>query len=136
MRSPLTNLSKKVDNQCFLLELKLSRIQSNVAEFSRDDLWDSFLQNGVGNFLLFCSLRFINDFVMKNNFLEPYNHKKLNILKPIYFSKKSHTVLKILLSAQISWKNFFSKKCFFPGIGAFFTSRKTLIWVSLFCIKN
>ena len=38
-------------------------------------------------------------------------HRNLNISRPICFKKRFRTFLKII-SAQISWKNFFSKKFF------------------------
>ena len=38
-----------------------------------------------GIFLIFGRSSFINNFMVKSNFLAPRNHQKLNILKPIYF---------------------------------------------------
>ena len=59
-------------------------------------------------FLIFCRSRFINNFVVKNSFSENWSHQELNISRPIYFLKNSHTIFKIL-QLQISWKDFFSK---------------------------
>ena len=56
---------------------------------------------------------------MKNNFSEPKNHRKLNISRPI-FQKNG----------------FFFQKNVFQGLGAFFTTAKSLIWASFFSTKN
>ena len=84
-----------------------------------------------GIFLFFFQLRFIHNFVEKNNFSELLNHWKLNISKIIYLQKFLHPVLKIL-STQISWRVFFFEKNFFSGLGAFFTTEKALIWTPFF----
>ena len=87
-----------------------------------------------GIFLIFCRSSFINNFIVKNNFLEPQNHLRLNISKPIYLKKIQHTVLKII-SAQISWKKFFFKKIFFKDLELF--SRLQNYWFGLiFSTKN
>ena len=49
---------------------------------------------------------FINNLIIKNNFSEPKNHWKLTVSRTIHFKKFPQTVLKII-SAQISWKDFF-----------------------------
>ena len=40
-----------------------------------------------------------------------------------------------MISAQISWRNFF-EKVFLQGLGALFTAAKPLIWVSFFSTKK
>ena len=42
-----------------------------------------------GIFLIFCRSSFINNFMVKNNFLKSKNHWKLNISRTIYFKKIS-----------------------------------------------
>ena len=37
----------------------------------------------------------VDNFNVKNNFLEPQNHRNVNTSRPIYLKKFSHTVLKI-----------------------------------------
>ena len=86
-------------------------------------------------FLFFvCQSSFINDFMEKNNFSESQNHRKLNILRPIYFSKFPHPALKIL-SAQISWKGFF-RKTFSSRTWSFFHNWKTTNLSVIFFTKN
>ena len=46
-----------------------------------------------------------------------------------------HTVLK-MLSARISWTDFFFEKHFFQGLGAFFTTEKPLNWAPFFYTKK
>ena len=87
-----------------------------------------------GIFLIFCRSSFIDNFIVKKNFSEPYNYRNLNISRPIYLKKIPHTVLKII-SAQISWKKFFFEKKLFQGLGAFFVIAKPLTWVSFFSTK-
>ena len=79
----------------------------NLAEIFWDDLWDglwdNFIQNSVRNFLDFLS-----------QFFGTVKSPKVKYRK----IKFPHTVLKIL-SAQISWKNFFFKKFFFNDLELF-----------------
>ena len=58
-------------------------------------------------FLIFYRLSFINNFMVKNNFLQPKNYWKLNILRPIYLKKKVSSHCFVDLFVQISWKIFF-----------------------------
>ena len=88
-----------------------------------------------GIFLIFCRSSFINNFMVKNNFLEAKYHRKLNISEPIYFLKISAYLL-VDLNCTISCKNFFFKKIFFKGLGAFSTTAKPLIWASFFSTKK
>ena len=85
-------------------------------------------------FLIFCRSSVINKFIVKKHFLDPQNHRNLNISRPIYLKKIRRSALKII-SAQISWKNFFSK-IFFQGLEAFYTNAKPLIWTSFFPPKK
>ena len=71
-----------------------------------------------GIFSIFCRSSFIKNFIMKKHFLEPWNHGNLNISRPIYLKKISHTVLKII-SAQISWKNSFVENVSFNDLQLF-----------------
>ena len=52
-------------------------------------------------------------------------------VKRFIFKKFLHIVLKIL-SAQISWSDYFFEKYFFQGLAAFFTTEKPLIWAPFF----
>ena len=67
-------------------------------------------------FLIFCRWSFINNFMVKKNFLEPKNHRKLKISRSIYFKK---------ISAHRS----------VDLICIFFTTAKPLIWASFFSTK-
>ena len=69
-------------------------------------------------FLIFCGSSFINNFIVKNNFSEPFNNQKLNISRPTQVKKNPHTVSKIM-SAQISWKKFFFQIFFFKDLDLF-----------------
>ena len=86
-----------------------------------------------GIFLIFCPSSFIDNFIVKSDFWEPWNHAKLKSQDPFIFKKFPYTVLKII-SAQIRWKNFFFEKFFFQGLGAFFS--KPLTWASFFSTQN
>ena len=88
-----------------------------------------------GIFLIICPSKFINNFIVKNNFFRILNHGNLNISRPISLKIVPHTLLKII-SAQISWKNFFFENKLFQGLGAFFASAKSLILVLFFSTKN
>ena len=107
---------------------------SYPAKILRDDFREIFFKTVCGISLIFCRSRFMNNFVVNSNFLEPWNHQKLNIWRPIYFENFPHTGLKIL-SIQISWKDFFLKKAF-HWLGVFSTPAKPLIWASFFSTKN
>ena len=86
-----------------------------------------------GIYLIFYRSSFINNFMAKNNFLEPKNHQKLNVSKYIYFRKISaYRFVGLVLSVQISWKYIFFWKKFFQGLGAFFKTAKQIIWASFF----
>ena len=88
-----------------------------------------------GIFLIFCRSRFINNSMVKNNFLEPKYHRKLDISRPIYFLKISaHCFLDLICTNKLD--DFFLKKFFFQGLGAFFTTAKPLNWASFFSTKN
>ena len=50
-------------------------------------------------FLIFFRSSFINNFILKNNFSKPYNHRNLNISRNISLKKIPQTVLKTI-SAQ------------------------------------
>ena len=85
-----------------------------------------------GSFSIFCRLGFINDFIVKNSFAEPENHQKLNISRPIYFKKHfAHCFEDPTCTNKL--EVLFSKKRFFQGLGAFFTTAEPLIWVLFKC---
>ena len=88
-----------------------------------------------GIFLFFCQLSFINNFMVKNNFSEPKNHRKLNISRLIYFKISAHGFVDLICTNKLE-EYFFSKKFFFQGLGAFFTAAKPLICASFFSTKN
>ena len=80
-----------------------------------------------GIFLIFCRPSFMNNFMVKNNFLEAKNHRNLNISRPTYLKKKIPQRFVVLIC---------TKKIFFQGVGAFFTTANPLIWASFFSTKN
>ena len=77
-----------------------------------------------GIFLIFCRSSFINNFMVKNNFLEPKNHQKLNISRPIYFLKISaHCFVDIICTNKL--EEFFFQKIFLLRTWSFFHDWKT-----------
>ena len=72
-----------------------------------------------GIFLFFCQLSFINNFMVKNNFSEPWNHRKLNISKPIYFKKTSAHRFEDRICTNKLDGFFFSKNIFFKDLELF-----------------
>ena len=73
--------------------------------------------------------------MVKNNFPEPQNHRKLNFLRPTYFLKISAHRFEDLICTN-NLEGFFFEYCFFQVRGAFFTTTKSLIWASFFATKN
>ena len=88
-----------------------------------------------GIFLIFCRSSFINTFFWEEQFFGALKSPKPKYLETYFFKKNLQTVLKII-SAQISWKIFFSKSIFFKGLERFFATAKLLIWGSFFSSKN
>ena len=71
-----------------------------------------------GIFLIFCRSSFINNFMVKNNFLEPKNHRKLNISRPIYFKKISaHRFVDLICTKKL--EEFFFFFIFFEDLELF-----------------
>ena len=85
--------------------------------------------------LFFCQSSFINNFMEKTNFLEPQNHRKLNISTPLYFKKISTLRFEDRIYTN-KLDRFFFKKYFFQGLGTFFTTKKPLTWMSFFFHQN
>ena len=84
-----------------------------------------------GIFLIFCRSSFIDNFIVKSNFSEPWNHPTLNILRPIYFKKDSaHRFEDHICKNKL--EKFFFWKIFFSRLGAFSVTAKPLIWASFF----
>ena len=79
-------------------------------------------------FRIFCRSSFINSFIAKSNF-RTLKSPKLNYLESHLFSP--HTVLKII-SAQISWKNFFLKNLFFKDLQLFSRLQNYWFWPHFF----
>ena len=70
--------------------------------------------------------------MVKSIFSEPKNQQKLNISRPIYFTKISaHHFVGLICTNKLEG---FEKK-FFQGLGAFFTTATRLIWASFFSQK-
>ena len=92
------------------------------------------IENGCRIFLIFCWSSFINNFMLKNGFLEPKNYQDPS-RDPSTFKKFLQTILKVL-SVQISLKDISFEKNFFLRFGAFFTTAKPLIWAPFFSTKN
>ena len=60
-------------------------------------------------FLIFGRSSFINNFMVKNNFLAPGNHQKLNILRPIFLKKIStHRFVDLIFTNKL--EEFFFKE--------------------------
>ena len=73
---------------------------------------------------IFCWSSFINNFMVKNNFLKPRNHQKLNISKPIYFEKISaHRFVDLICTNKL--EEFFFQKIFLSRTWCFFHDCKT-----------
>ena len=88
-----------------------------------------------GVFLIFCRSSFMNNFLMKNSFSERKNLRKLYISRPVYFQKIfAHLFAGIICINKL--EGFFSKKKFFQGLGAFFSTATRLIWVLFFVTKK
>ena len=81
-------------------------------------------------FLIFCLSSFINNFMLKNSFLESTNRRKLNISRPVYFFKKksAHCFVGLICTNKLEGL----KKL----VGAFITTATRLIWASFFPQKN
>ena len=72
-----------------------------------------------GIFFIFCRSSFINNFMVKNNFLEPKNHQNLNISRPIYFKKISaHRFVGLICTNKL-------EAVFFLKMWSFFRNCKT-----------
>ena len=89
-----------------------------------------------GIFLIFCSSSFINNFMVKNSFVEPKRQRKLNILRPIHFEKNSAHRFAGLTCTNKREGFFFFEKNFFQRFGVFFTTAARLIWASFFSSKK
>ena len=77
-----------------------------------------------GIFLIFCRSSFINNFMVKNNFLEPKNHRNLNISRPTYFKKISaHRFVGLICTNKL--EEFFFRKSFLSKTWSFFHDYKT-----------
>ena len=79
-------------------------------------------------FLIFCQSSFINNFIVKNNFLEPKNHQKLNIWRSIYFYKISaHRFVGLTSTDKL--KEFFFQKIFLSRTWSFSHDCKTRAFI-------
>ena len=86
-----------------------------------------------GIFLIFCRSRFINNFVVKNNFSEPWN-QKLYISRHIHFEKFSRRILKIL-SLQKAGRIFF-QKYFFIDLVELFSRLQNHSFLGVICFHK
>ena len=89
-------------------------------------------------FLIFCRSSFINNFMVKNNFLEPKNHLKSNISRSIYLKKNSaHRFVDFIGTNKL--EKFFSKiflsrtwsflhDCKTTNLGATFFHKKLILY--------
>ena len=78
-----------------------------------------------GIFSFFCQSSFINNFKKKSNFSEPWNHRKLNISRPIYFKNISaHCFEDPIYTNKLD--RFFFRKTFFSRTWSFFHDWKTI----------
>ena len=76
-----------------------------------------------------------NNFMVKNNFAEPKNHRKLNISRPIYFKKNSaHRFVVLICTNKL--EEFFFQKIFLSRTWSFFHDSKTTNLGVIFSTKN
>ena len=88
-----------------------------------------------GIFLIFCRSSFINNFMVKNNFLEPKNHRKLNISRTICFEKISaHRFVDLVCTNKL--EELFFQKIFLSRAWSFFHECKTINLGVIFCHKK
>ena len=77
-----------------------------------------------GIFFIFCRSSFINNFMVKNHFSQPKNHRKLNISRPIYFKKISaHRFVDLTCTNKL--EEFIFQKFFLSRTWSFFHDWKT-----------
>ena len=89
-----------------------------------------------GIFLIFCSSSFINNFMVKNSFVEPKRQRKLNILRPIHFEKNSAHRFAGLTCTNKREGFFFWKKLFSKIWSFFHDCSTTNLGVIFFLKKN
>ena len=77
--------------------------------------------------MVFCRSCFINNFTVKNSFLDPKTQRKLNILRPVYFKKISaHRFVGLICTNKL--EEFFFQKNLFQGLGAFSTKKNVILF--------
>ena len=92
-----------------------------------------------GIFSFFCQSSFVNNFMEKNNFSEPKNHRKLNISRSIYFKKIStyrfeDGIITNKLEGFLFQKNFLSRTWSFfhdwktTNLGVIFFPKKLILY--------
>ena len=78
------------------------------------------------DFLDFCRSSFVNNFIVKNHFSGPYNHRNLNISRPIYLTTISaHRFEDDICTNKL--EEFFFRKMFFSRTWSFFHDNKTTV---------
>ena len=88
-----------------------------------------------GIFLIFCRSSFINNFMVKNNFLQPKNHRKLNFSRPIYLKKISaHRFVGLICTNKL--ERFLFQRIFLSGTWSFFHNCKITDLGVIFFHKN
>ena len=94
-----------------------------ICEICEYDLW--IVTKTVCRILLiFCRSSFINNFMVKNNFWGPKNHRKLNISRTIYFEKISaHRFVDLICTNKLD--DIFFQKIFLSRTWSFFHEYKT-----------
>ena len=83
-----------------------------------------FFKTVCGIVLIFCRSRFINDFFVKNIFLEPWNHQKLKSWPIFFFLKVSAQFFENLIFARSKLEGFFFNLLHL--LGAFFMAANLL----------
>ena len=75
--------------------------------------------------LIYCWSSFINNFIMKNQFSEPWNHQNVNILRSIYVKKKkfAHHFEDHIYTNKLD--QFFFRKFFISKTWSFFHDWRT-----------
>ena len=124
LKKVITNVLSKSSNSSGFSPI-LQRFYKMICEII-------FSKTVCGIFLIFCRSSFVNNFMVKNNFLEAKNHRKLNISRPIHFKKKFAQRFVVLICAK---KKFFSRSwsffhdCKSTNLGVIFFHKKLISWI-------
>ena len=85
-------------------------------------------------FLIFCRSSFINNFIVKNYFLGPLNHRNLNFNEVNNEANPAHRFEDHIYKNKV--EGIFFRKNFFQRLVAFLAAAKPLNWTTFFSAKN